>query len=58
MNLLEGPGNTGKVVKVTAVGTAVIGILALQILVFRVGMDVVSSVGLFGLGYAYRAMKK
>lgn len=45
------------IVKKTAIGTAAIGALALQVLVFRAVGDVMSSAVLFGLGYLAAKLK-
>ncbi len=45
------PSSTMKVVKVTAVGTSAVVILALQMVVFSAFVDALTSCMLFGIGY-------
>lgn len=49
--------DAGKLVKTTAIGTATIGVVVLNVFVFRVVGDIVSSAVLFGLGYLTAKLK-
>ncbi len=46
------------VAKTTAIGTAAVGAIALQVIVFRAVGDIMSSVVIFGLGYAACWLRK
>lgn len=45
------------VVKKTAIGTAAVGAILLNVMVFRITGDIISSLVLFGLGYAAAKLK-
>lgn len=50
-DVTEAKGNAVKVFKTTAIGTAAVGAIALQVIAFRAVGDIVSSLMIFGLGY-------
>jgi hypothetical protein len=52
------PENNNSVVKTTAIGTAAVGAVVLQVVAFRAFGDVLSSLVLFGLGYLACWIKK
>ena len=47
-----------KAIKITSAGTLAVGAILLQVMVFRAVGDVVTSVILFGIGYAYGKFTK